>query len=204
MLKRLVTIWAMGLLCLTVLASSCYAASAPVATLESVSNNMISSLRRNRTTIRTNRALVYRLARKILLPHVAMDTMSRAVLGRANWNRMNSQQKHTFKREFTSLLIRTYAEALASYTDETIQFYPIRGGVQGSRVQVHSKILRRSGPSIAVSYRMLRIGSRWKVYDMSVEGVSLISSFRSQFSAEISQGGIEDLLVKMGNHNRGR
>ena len=101
-------------------------------------------------------------------------------------------------------MIRTYASALTSYEDQTVQFYPIRGGYQGKRtVEVRSEIQGGNQP-IQVTYRLMRVGSVWRLYDLSVEGVSMLESFRSQFSDILSSGSMDQLLQRMVQHNRGR
>jgi phospholipid transport system substrate-binding protein len=177
-------------------------AGSPVTMLEQTSNQLISKLKANKAKISTNKGLVFRYARQIILPKVDLTTMSRSVLGRSAWNGASSAEKKAFKREFTTMLVRTYGSAFASYTDEQVTFHPVRGGYQGrKRVKVDSVIVRNSGPSIPVSYRLMRYGSSWKVYDLSVEGVSLIQSFRSQFSSELRVGGMPALLARMRKHN---
>ena len=79
----------------------------------------------------------------------------------------------------------------------------MRGGTSGkSRVQVSSRIIQPGGPSIPINYRLVKRSSGWKVYDMSVDGVSLVQSFKSQFANEISQGGMSGLLVSLNKHNQ--
>ena len=101
--------------------------------------------------------------------------------------------------------MHTYASALANYRDQTVKFYPVRGGYAGkSSVQVNSVIERTDGPSIPVKYRMVYDGSEWKLYDMSVEGVSMLDSFRSQFADQLSRvGDMEALLQRLSSHNSG-
>jgi phospholipid transport system substrate-binding protein len=135
-------------------------------------------------------------------PHFALQEMSRIVVGRNAWNAATPDQRMQFAQQFKKLLIRTYSSALASYQDETVKFMPIRGGISGNRVQVNSVILRQGAPSIAVSYRLIQLGQDWKVYDLSVDGISLVESYRTQFAAQISQGGnLSTLTQKLMQHN---
>jgi phospholipid transport system substrate-binding protein len=190
--------------CVLLIVTPLLAASAPVEMLESTSNQMINALSKNKTTLKNNPALVHSLVRQILLPHVDILSMSRSVLGRQAWNSATAQQQSIFVKEFTSTIIRTYSTAFASYTNEKVQFFPMREGAAGQQqVQVRSLIIRANGPSIPVDYRLILRGGSWKVYDFSVEGVSLVQSFRSQYSNEIAHGGIEGLLAKMQRHNQG-
>jgi len=185
------------------IATTMAASADPVAMLDQTSSQMINALKKNKATIKTKPAYVENLARKILIPNVDVPTMSRLALGRNAWLKSTKVQQKQFMQEFVTLLIRTYSSALASYTNQSIKFYPIRGGTQGkSRIQVNSKIIQPGGPSIPVSYRLVKRSNGWKVYDMSVDGVSLVQSFRSQFANEISRGGINGLLASLHKHNQ--
>lgn len=179
-----------------------FAAQDPVATVESVANQMIDHLKQNRATLKSNPSLVYSLADRIVVPHADLNEMSRRVLPPQVWNQASSGERSQFEREFSTVLIRTYASALANYTDETIRFYPVRGGYQGkSTVVVSSQIIRSDGPSIPVKYSLVLRGSGWKLYDMNVEGISMLESFRSQFADKLSHGNMAELIQALQQHN---
>jgi phospholipid transport system substrate-binding protein len=179
-----------------------WAISSPVDLLQNTSNQLITTLQQNKVTLKTNPQLVYRIVDQILLPHVDLVAMSSIALGREAWMRASPAQRQAFTQQFTTLLIRTYASALAQYTDEKVRFFPLRGGVNGqARVQVDSNIIRDSGPPINVSYRLMQVGGQWKLYDFSVDGISLVQSFRSQFVQELQQAGIDGLISKLAQHN---
>ena len=180
-----------------------YATMSPVTMLETVSNQAISELKSHQMTLKTNKEVVYRIINGILLPHIALEDMARVALGRNAWAAATAQQRQQFVKEFTTLMVRTYSSALAAYTDETVKFFPVRGGYENqTRVDVESKIIRDGGPPVSVQYRLILKGAQWKVYDISVEGISILESFRSQFSDELSQGSLTSLLSKLQEHNR--
>jgi phospholipid transport system substrate-binding protein len=172
----------------------------PVGLLQHIANNMIAGLKANKATLKTKPGIVYKLAYQYVVPYADLPEMSKRVLPPQIWNQATPAQRSRFQKQFTTLLIRTYASALTSYQDQTIKFYPVRGA-QGSTVQVSSDIISPSSQPIHVTYRLLRSGSGWRLYDMSVEGVSLIESFRSQFSDILSHGNMETLLQRMSGHN---
>ena len=179
------------------------AANSPVTMLKNSSDKLLSQLRKEKASINKNPEVVYRLVEKILLPHVDTTGMARSVLGRNVWGSATADQKKRFTKEFTKLVTRTYSSALAAYQDEDIKFMPIRGDVSKMRrAQVDSLVISRGKPNIPVSYRLIKKGNTWKVYDMTVEGVSLLSSFRSQFSSELSQGSLDQLIQRLVQHNR--
>lgn len=176
--------------------------SDPVGMVQALADQMIASLKAHKTTLKSNPALVYSLAYKIVIPHADLDEMSQRVLSPQTWNNASSSQRAQFEKEFTDLLVHTYASALADYTDQTIRFFPVRGNVIGkNNITVNSQIVRSDGPPVAVSYRLHLKGAEWKLYDMSVEGVSLLQSFQEQFRQKLSQGNMDQLLQDLKSHN---
>ena len=185
-------------------ARSVAAQNDPIALLQSIADNMIAGLKTNQATLKTKPEVVYRLARQYVVPHANLNEMSKRVLPPAIWNAATPSERSRFQQAFTTTLIRTYASALTSYQDQTIQFFPIRGNYQQSdSITVNSEIRGGDHQPIQVSYRLLRQGDNWKLYDMSVEGVSMLDSFRAQFADILSHGNINDLLKRMTTHNKG-
>lgn len=176
--------------------------SEPVSLLRYIANNMIAGLKANKATLKTNPDAVYSLAYKYVVPYADLTEMAKRVLPPAIWNGATPEQRVQFEKEFTKTLIRTYASALTSYQDQVITFMPLRGGAQGRTVVVNSEI-RGAGQPIQVAYRLLRVGSVWRLYDMSVEGVSMLDSFREQFSDMLAQGNMDQLLQRLSGHNTG-
>jgi phospholipid transport system substrate-binding protein len=181
------------------------AAQSPVQMLQTASDQMISSLQQNKATIKTNPKYVEGLARQILLPHVDITSMAKLALGRDGWLSATPAQQQQFVTQFTTIMIRTYSSALAAYTNQKVQFYPLRGDINGkSIIEVNSKIIQSGGPAIPVNYRLILRGNEWKVFDLSVDGISMVQSFRSQFSQPLKQGGMQGLLNAMVKHNASR
>jgi phospholipid transport system substrate-binding protein len=165
----------------------------PVLMLQSISNRLLANLKTQRSQHKTKISdeWIYQLVKRIVIPHVDLVRTSRAVLGRNMWISSNPSQRRAFADAFTRTVIKTYASALDAYTDETIRFFPIRGNYQNRRtILVRSQVLRPDSPPIPLDYRLifLKAKNAWKIYDLSVEGISLIQSFRSQFSSEFSKG----------------
>ncbi len=175
-----------------------YAASSPVDMLQSVSNQMLSSL--SKITDRNDRAL-YSLVKRILLPHVDLNGMSELVVGKY-WAAASPAERSQFQQEFTQFVTRTYSNALSSYDNQKVRFFPIRGGVSGSRVQVNSAIDQNNGQSVSVSYRLTLMGGEWKVYDFSVEGVSIVENYRSQFADVLRTNGLSGLIQQLQQQNQ--
>lgn len=176
--------------------------SNPVALLQYIADNMISGLKTNKANLKSNPKVVYSLAYKYVVPYADLPQMSKAVLPPNIWNSATPAQRQQFQKQFTNTLIRTYASALMAYQDQQIRFFPVRGGYQGKNyVTVDSEITSSSSQPIRVSYQLVRAGSVWKLYDMSVEGVDMLESFRAQFSDILSSGSMDQLLQRMSSHN---
>jgi phospholipid transport system substrate-binding protein len=176
--------------------------SDPVGLLRYIANNMIAGLKANKATLKSKPRIVYGLAYRYVVPYADLTEMSKRVLPPQTWNSATPAERVQFEKEFTTTLIRTYASALTSYQDQTIQFYPVRGGYQGQRtVEVNSEISSSQNQPIHVTYRLIRVGSVWRLYDMSVEGVSMLDSFREQFGDILAQGDMQSLLKRLAGHN---
>lgn len=175
----------------------------PVSMLQSIADNMIAGLKENKATLKTKPQVVYSLAYRYVVPHADLTEMSKRVLPPQVWNNATNAQRMQFQKQFTTTLIRTYASALSSYRDQIVKVYPVRGGYEGRRsIEVNSEISGGDMQPIQVTYRLVRNGSVWKLYDMSVEGVSMLESFRSQFADILSQGDMNDLLNRLSGHNK--
>ena len=195
---------ALPALLLLLIAVNAYAATSPVDMLESVANQTLATVKRQGITEKSNPSAVHRIVYQIIIPHVDVPGMSRSVINQSIWQSASATQRARFQKEFTLLVVRTYSSALAMYSDQQVKFYPVRGGYQNQgRTQVNSIIIRRNAPKIPMSYRLIYLGGRWQVYDMSVEGVSILQSFRSQFSSELSRGEFDALINKLARRNRG-
>jgi phospholipid transport system substrate-binding protein len=186
-----------------ILAGTAFAQPNPVDELNSIANQLINKLKQNKTNLRDNPELVYSLATNIVLPHADIDEMAKRVLPPRTWNSSSAAQRADFKKQFSTLLVRTYASALANYSDQTVRFFPVRGGYQGkSNLEVNSQIDRPDGPPVKVNYRLVYKGS-WKIYDLNVEGISMLGSFRSQFADQLANGNIDALIQTLKEHNSG-
>lgn len=174
-----------------------WAESSPVPMLETTANQIIQTLKQNQTSLKSNHKIVYQAITHYLLPHVDVTGMSRSVLGRAAWNKATSAEKQAFTVEFTQLVVRTYATPLAGYSGETVAFQPLRGGLDGRFIRVNSVISRPNGQRIPLSYNLVAKNGQWKIYDLSVEGVSLLQSFRSQFGEMLQNNNMQDLIKQM-------
>lgn len=182
--------------------SSAWAKEAPDEMLKRVTQEMIDSLKRHDAELKKNPEMIYSIVNKIIVPYIDWTTMSGWVIGRQAWSQATATQQQAFIGEFKNLLIHTYASTLQAYDDQVVDYLPIRGGYVGKdRVQVASLIKEPGREPIRVNYRLADKGDSWKVYDISIEGVSLLKGFQSQFSSEVQQGGLEKITQRLRQHN---
>lgn len=176
----------------------------PLAMLKNTADKTIVELDKHRQTLKSDDALVCNIVKRIALPHFDSNAMARSVVGREFWQAATPTIQKQFTTEFTQYIIRTYAAALANYNGEKIKFYPMRSyDASQNRAQVQSDILQSGGPAIPVTYRLVKTGSGdWLVYDFSVEGVSIIQNYRSQFSSTLSKSGLAGLVAEVHSHNQ--
>jgi phospholipid transport system substrate-binding protein len=168
---------------------------APLVMLKSTSGRMLKELNKNIGKLKNNDKLVYDLVNRVLVPHFDLPKMSGSVVG-VYWSKASKKTQQQFIKEFTSRVIRTYSTALQSYDGETIKFFPIRG-VIGKRVQVDSDLQLKNGPPIQMQYRLLKKGSKWLIYDFSVDGISIVKNYHSQFASALRQGGLAGLVKQL-------
>ncbi len=174
-----------------------FAQNSPVPMLEQAANEIISTLKHNKSKLKSNPDIIYQAVEVNLLPKVDVAGMSRSVLGRQVWMKATPSERARFSKEFTRLVIRTYATPLAQYSDEVVQFLPVRGSGSNKFIRVNSVIVRSQGQNIPLSYSLVSKNGQWKIYDISVEGVSLLQSFRSQFAQALQNSTISDVIDQM-------
>lgn len=195
--------WVVGLL--LVVMQVMLAAASPISMLEQTAGQLLGELKKHQAELKGNPGVVDEIINRVLLPKVDIETMARAALGRDGWSSADPNLRSRFIKAFTTLVSRTYGSALAEYSDETIKFLPLRGeiGSGQQRIEVQSLIVRTDGPSIPVNYRLLLENEAWKVYDFSVEGVSMVGSFRAQFGEQLAAGtSVATLIDNLERHNQ--
>lgn len=175
-----------------------WASSSPLPMMQATANKIINELEANEASLKSNPKIVYRIVKQYLLPKVDVYGMARSVLGRRIWAKASDNQKKIFTREFVRLVIRTYSGALQDYHDEKIEFKPMRSPTAGKRfVHIQSVIIRGNGQKIPLDYSLVNSRHGWRIYDMSIEGVSLLHSFRNQFAQELQRGDLDELIRKL-------
>ena len=187
--------------CLLLLTSLAWAAASPVPMLEKTADQIIDKLDKNKSNLKKNPLFVRQTVREHLLPHIDVKGMARSVLGRNAWTRATPDERDKFTKAFTQLVVRTYAAPLAEYSDEKIMFLPERAAPNGRFTRVNSVIIRSNGQKIPLSYSLVLKTGTWKIYDLSVEGVSLLQSFRTQFGQILKMTDMDALIAQLNKQN---
>jgi len=180
--------------------SNAFATSTAQEVVMTTSDQVIARLKSEQRRLTNQPEKVYALIDEIVLPHFDFVRMAALVLGK-NWRATNKDQKIQFVREFRRLLVRTYSKALRSYADEEIVYHPMHADGSRGLVTVKTEIVRAQGPAIPIDYRMHNRDGSWKVFDVVVEGISLVSTHRSEFDSAIRQGGIDRLIAALKGRN---
>ena len=179
----------------------CFALISPTVQFQQVADRMISQLENNKSQLH-KMSIIRSIVNKILLPNVDLDRMSASVVGRY-WRSATSVQQNQFKKEFSYMVTTTYASALSSYDDDKVNVHPLRENYATLQtVRVNSVIIRKNGQRIPITYDVVRHGDSWKVYDFSIEHVSMVQSYRSQFANVLASGGMSALLSRLQYHNQ--
>ncbi len=200
-MKKLICI---GLFVITGLIGSwAVAVESPQALVQKTTGQMQVALRSHRDSLQQDSSLIYDLVDQILLPHLDFKTMSRWVLGKY-WRRATPDQQKRFVHEFRTLLVRTYGKALLEYTDEKIIYPAMPALAKGSdEATVRSKIQLKHGNPVNINYSLHLKNGAWKVYDIAIDGISLVTNYRGSFASQIRNQGMEAMLAKLTQRNGG-
>ncbi|HAO31524.1 MAG TPA: ABC transporter substrate-binding protein [Candidatus Competibacter sp.] len=197
-MKRLLTV---GLLMLALGSGWTVAATPPENVVQQTSERMLDALRQNRATIDRDPGQIYALVNQIVLPNFDFELMSRWVLGRA-WQQATPEQRRQFTEEFRALLVRTYAKALLEYADEAIKVSPA-GAPAGAEATVRTEVQPKSGRPIQINYSMHLGNDAWKVYDVTVDGISLVTNYRDTFASQVRANGMDAVITDLRRRNAG-
>jgi phospholipid transport system substrate-binding protein len=144
---------------------------------------------------------LHALVEEKILPHFDFTRMTRLAVGR-NWAQASDAQKSALTREFQTLLVRTYSTSLSQYRDQSIDVKPAKLAAGDKDTVVRTVVNQPGGPSIPIDYGMERTDGGWKVYDVVVDGVSLVTTYRGSFNDQIQKSGIDGLVKTLADRNR--
>jgi phospholipid transport system substrate-binding protein len=148
-----------------------------------------------------NRAKLIGLINDKVLPHFNFNSMAALAMGQS-WNKATPEQKKRVTDEFKTLLVRTYASALAAYSDQKFDFRPLRARPNDTDVTVNVRVLQPGTQPVPIDYSMEKTASGWKVYDVMVGGVSLVANYRTEFNNLVRESGVDGLIKNLSAKNR--
>jgi phospholipid transport system substrate-binding protein len=200
MLTRKIQLLCVGFVTSILLATSVLATTDPVAFLRLVTDRIMEALEKNLDEIKRNDAKLYSIVDHLILPNVDFNEMAQWVAGRNAWQKAPEDLRIKFTNKLQNLVVKTYAKALRNYVGQQIEFKPIRGSAQQKRILVLSLIKQINKPPIRLDYRLINENGEWKVYDLVIEGVSLLKGYQAQFSDTIQQRGLGAAIEQIDRH----
>lgn len=169
----------------------------PVELTREVTNELLARIEAEREQLDGDEEALRELVDELLLPHVDVVFIARVVLAR-HWRGASEEQRREFIRAFRDALIRSYASALLAYDNQEIRFLPLRDDPAEGDVRVRMEFVPHEGEPVPVVFRMHQRGSeQWRVYDVVVENISLVTNFRGAFDSEIRRNGLDALISKL-------
>lgn len=161
---------------------------------------VLAILKRDKSIQSGNQARVYQLVEAKILPNFDFNRMTQLALGK-NWPRATAKQKQDLVTEFRNLLVRTYSGSLTAFTDQTVEFKPLTMMPGDTDVTVRSEIRQPGGQPIPIDYSMYKTAFGWKVYDVTIDSVSLVTNYRASFANTIRQQGIDGLIKTLADQS---
>ena len=174
---------------------------APDAQIRKITDEVIAFAKQEKLAPGANQRRLDALVQDEVLPHFDFTRMTALAVGR-NWSKASVEQRKALADEFRDLLVRTYSSALASYSNQEVEVKPLRAGADDADVTVRTLVRQPGIAPISIDYSMMKSGGRWKVYDVVVGGISLVTNYRETFNAEIRQRGIDGLIKALASKNR--
>jgi len=193
LLKWTLLKWSLGLLFLLPVYPAA-AEQSPGELVATIADTLLTELTAKRTELEQDHAKLYAMVEERVLPYFDFTRMSKLVLAR-NWRKASKQQRTDFVLQFKNLLVRTYSTALFNYTGQKIRYLPVRIKKGSRRVVVRSQILQNGGGRLPINYSLIQNRDKsWKIYDVAVDGVSLVTNYRSSYNRIIGQQGMAELI----------
>jgi phospholipid transport system substrate-binding protein len=196
-MKRLIVILAS----LLAIASAGAQEIAPDALVRNVSNDVLEIVRKDKDIQAGNTRKAVELAEAKVLPHFNFERMTRLAVGK-DWRQASPAQQKILIDEFRTLLVRTYSKALTEYRNQTIDFKPLKMQPADTDALVRTQVNQPGSKPVQIDYNLEKTDRAWKVYDISVAGISLVTNYRGSFGQEVSAGGIDGLIATLRTKNK--
>lgn len=173
----------------------------PDALIKNTVDEVVTILKQDDGIREGNQEKVLNLVREKILPHFNFTRMTQLAMGK-NWSQADQEQKKSLVKEFRTLLVRTYSNSLTTYRDEVIKVSPANVDPQDTRTTVRTLVIQGSGKQpVPIDYAMEKSENTWKVYDVIVSGVSLVTNYRGTFNSQIRNGGVNGLIAALAEKN---
>jgi phospholipid transport system substrate-binding protein len=196
-MKRIFAILALMLAPVLALADD----AAPDALVKDVTNDVLAIVRQDKAIQSGDTRKAIDLVEAKVLPHFNFKRMTALAVGR-DWRQATPAQQEQLTEAFKVLLVRTYSNAITQYRDQVIDFKPLRAQPEDTDVLVRTEVKQPGAKAVQIDYSLEKTAAGWKVYDVVVAGVSLVTNYRGSFSQEIKAGGIDGLIKSLQAKNR--
>lgn len=173
----------------------------PTAIVQSTTDKVIERVQNEKEALQQDPAKMFNLVSELIFPHFDFSIMSQWVLGE-HWGNSDAATQGEFVQEFRRLLVRTYATALLEFSGQEITYPPVEQKADSKTAVVKQEIARPGGESIPIVYRVHSKSGDWKVFDVSVDGVSLVKTYRASFGSMIDDGGLKELISSLRSKNQ--
>lgn len=178
-----------------------FAEEAPDALVRRVSEEVLEIVRKDKDIQNGHVKKILDLVDAKVLPYFNFQRMTALAVGK-DWRKATPAQQQQLMSEFKTLLVRTYANALTSYRDQTIRYKPFKAAPGETDVFVRTEVVQPGSKPVAVDYNLEKQDDGWKVYDVTVAGISLVTTYRENFAQEVRNGGVEGLIQTLAGKNR--
>ena len=175
--------------------------TAPDTLVKGVTQEVLGVIKQDKDIQAGNQRKTIALVEEKVLPHFNFARMTALAMG-PNWRRATPEQQKALIDQFRTLLVRTYSSALSSYRNQVIDFKPMRGHAADADVIVRSEVKQPGGEPVSIDYSMEKTAGGWKVYDVVVGGVSLVTTYRETFTNEVRNNGVDGLIKALADKNR--
>jgi phospholipid transport system substrate-binding protein len=175
---------------------------APDVLVKNVTTEVVELITKDKEIRSGDRTKLIQVIEAKVLPHFNFSSMTALAMGQ-NWNKATPEQKKRLVGEFKTLLVRTYASALAAYSEQRFEFRPLRARPADTDVVVNVRVIQPGAQPVPIDYSMEKTAAGWKVYDVMVGGVSLVANYRTEFNSSVRDVGIEGLIrnLQAKNHS---
>ncbi len=187
--------------CLGFFPPAASAQEAPDALVKSVTLEVVDLIAKDKEIKAGSRAKLIEVIEAKVLPHFNFGAMTALAMGQ-NWGKASPEQKKRLTAEFKTLLVRTYASALAAYSEQKFDFRPLRAKPTDTDVTVNVRVLQPGAQPVTLDYSMEKTAAGWKVYDVMVGGVSLVANYRTEFANTVRASGVDGLIRDLEKKNR--